>query len=240
MGKLLGQDEPASLRASRRRGPRPHEAETDFKRNGAWRDENPDADQSIRRNKPSTPAADESELTARPRPITSAPAEPFNSNHTSAATTTSRNPSTPEGMDAEATDAPVATGKLSWVRKRGHAVTTILLFFFTLLVYTRPADWWSPGWPLFTLMESLTFYVGVATLGIFLPMQFISDGTPTARPREFYYVLILLISGLLSIPLADQDRWTARATFEEMFLRAILIFMVLFNAVRTERRWRFL
>jgi hypothetical protein len=134
-----------------------------------------------------------------------------------------------------------AAAKLGgWVRERGHAVTTVLLVFFTLLVYTRPADWWSPDWPLASIIESITFYTGAAMLGLFLPVQLITDGSLSTRPREFYYVLALLLMGALSIPLADQDRWWARFTFNEMFVRAVLVFIVIINAVRTERRWRVL
>ncbi len=145
------------------------------------------------------------------------------------------------GTNGDETSQPSAPGgKLAWVRARGHALTCVLLFLFSLTVYLRPADWWLPTWPLFDFIQSAAFYIGAATLLWFWPAQLATDGAVSVRPREFYYVLTLLLMGFLAIPFADQDRWWARFTFGEVFLRAILIFIVMINVLRTERRWRFL
>ncbi len=237
MGKLFGQDEPPGLPASlRTRNTQRRDAETDFSRKNKWQDDAPNDEWSVRRPQPAAPGENETSFTRAPSSAT--PTETAVLRNTPALALANGGFSAP--LNEAPAETPAANAGLTWVRKRGHAITTVLLFFFTLLVYTRPADWWLPDWPLFSVMESLTYYVGLATLATFLPMQLISDGTPTARPRELYYVLILLLMGLLSIPLADQDRFYAQETFRESFMRAVLIFIVLFNSVRTERRWRFL
>jgi O-antigen ligase len=229
MGKLFGKDEPAGLKGTRRGGLLNQPEAESLSRNGGGHGEE-SAEWNLRRNKPAAPepatrfAPSESEVFARP------PAREFSPGE---ATLPAAETSAPD-------EAAQPLSRLAWVRKRGHAITTVLLFFFTLLVYTRPADWWDKDWIFYTWMETLTFNVGVIMLALFLPLQLITDGSPTARPREFWYILVLLAMGLLSIPLADQDRWTARETFREMFLRAALVFIIIFNAIRTERRWRFL
>jgi O-antigen ligase len=240
MGKLLGQDEYAGLKPSRSRRIGLNQPEPDLAGLGGWASGPTEAMSVLRRRNP--PSTEDTSQFTRPRETVARPAQ------NEAATTENWKPGpaaqvhtqiAAPGAELLPAEEP-AKGARAWARRRGHALTTVLLFFFTLLVYSRPADWWSQDWPLFSIMESLTYYVGLTTLALFLPLQLLTDGSLTARPREFYYVLLLLLAGLLSIPLADQDRFTAQDTFKEMFVRAILIFIVLINAVRTERRWRFL
>jgi hypothetical protein len=65
------------------------------------------------------------------------------------------------------------------------------------------------------------------------------EGNLTARPREVNMVLLLGIAGLLSIPLAIEplEAWN---TFVDFLIKTILIFIVLVNVVRTERRMKLL
>jgi hypothetical protein len=53
-------------------------------------------------------------------------------------------------------------------------------------------------------------------------------------------VLLFVLTGLLSIPLAKGSPGEAWATFTDIFIRAVLIFIVIVNAVRTERRLRWM
>lgn len=123
-----------------------------------------------------------------------------------------------------------AVQKETLILKRGHALTYAALFLFTVILYARPAEFYpSP----FT--ASIAFIVGLITLAVFIPAQLAIDGKLTARPREVNLVLLLGLTGLLSIPLAISpgEAWT---TFSNTFIRCIVIFIVMVNVVRTEAR----
>lgn len=74
-------------------------------------------------------------------------------------------------------------------------------------------------------------------LGLFHPHQLSMEGTLTARPTEVNLVLLLCLTGLLSIPLAI-NRFTAWQEFSGTFIRCIVIFVIIVNAVRTKARLR--
>jgi putative inorganic carbon (HCO3(-)) transporter len=114
--------------------------------------------------------------------------------------------------------------------KRGHGLTYAALFLFTVILYARPAEFYPSG---FT--SSIALIVGSITLAIFVPSQLSIGGTLTARPREVNLILLLCLTGLLSIPLAisPAEAW---ATFNDTFIRCIVIFIVMVNVIRTEAR----
>lgn len=114
--------------------------------------------------------------------------------------------------------------------RRGHALTYAALFLFTIILYARPAEFYpSP------LTASIALIVGLLTLAIFVPSQLGIEGTLTARPREVNLVLLFCLTGLLSIPLAINPS-TAWLQFGGTFIRCVVIFIVMVNAVRTEKR----
>jgi putative inorganic carbon (HCO3(-)) transporter len=114
--------------------------------------------------------------------------------------------------------------------KRGHALTYAGLFLFTAVLYARPAEFYpSP------LTASLAFIIAVSTLVVFIPSQLSLDGTLTARPREINLVLLFCLTGLLSIPFALSPG-EAFSTFSDTFIRCVVIFILIVNAVRTEAR----
>lgn len=124
---------------------------------------------------------------------------------------------------------PLAT-KAKSTLKRGHALTYAGLWLFTIILYARPAEIYpSP------LTASLALIVALATLAFFLPTQLTLEGTLTARPPEVNLVLLLCLTGLLSIPLA-LNRFTAWQEFSGTFIRCVVIFVVMVNAVRTKAR----
>jgi O-antigen ligase len=81
----------------------------------------------------------------------------------------------------------------------------------------------------------MAFYTGLATLIAYVITQVVNEGNLTARPREINLVLLLGLASLLSIPFAidPNEAWT---TFSEILVKALLIFIVLVNVVKTERR----
>jgi len=68
-----------------------------------------------------------------------------------------------------------------------------------------------------------------------VPSQLAASGALTDRPREINLVLLFLLTGLLSIPLAlsPAEAWH---TFSDTFIRCVVIFIVIVNVVRTEKR----
>lgn len=111
-----------------------------------------------------------------------------------------------------------------------HKLSFVALFLFTLILYVRPSDLWpSP------LANSIALIVALVMIGLYVPTQLLLEGTLTARPREVNLVLLLGLTGLFSIPLALSPL-IAWNEFTDAFIRCIVIFIVMVNAVRTENR----
>ncbi|MDQ3815596.1 MAG: hypothetical protein M3347_16900, partial [Armatimonadota bacterium] len=115
--------------------------------------------------------------------------------------------------------------------KNGHAFSYVGLFIFTAIVFFRPQD----VFPALAWFPNLALVLGFFTLMVFVPTQIMLEGRVTARPREVNFVLLLGFTALLSLPLAlDRSRaWTA---FSGDFIKAIMMFIVMINVVRNERR----
>ena len=137
--------------------------------------------------------------------------------------------------ETAASVAPATEQQAGSIFRRGHLATFIGLFLFSFILYVRPYEFF-PGLSSFT---SMAFYCGVITLAIYAFSQLSIEGNLTARPKEINLVLLLGAAALLSMPMAVDigDAWK---TFSEQFLKAIVIFVVLVNAVRTEWRLRLL
>ena len=130
-----------------------------------------------------------------------------------------------------AANITVLTKSADWIRRQGHTLSFWALFLFTVVLYFRPYEFF-PGLSSF---KSMAFYIGVITLILYVITQVVVEGNLTARTREVNLILLLGVAALLSIPLAV-NRGEAWETFTEYLLKAILIFIVIVNVVRTERR----
>ena len=120
--------------------------------------------------------------------------------------------------------------KSKWRLKRGHAFTYGALVLFTIVLYARPAEFYpSP------LTAKIALIVGLATLAFFIPTQLSLEGTLTARPAEVNLILLFSLTALLSIPLAI-NRFSAWQEFSGTFIRCVVMFIVIVNAVRTKAR----
>ena len=128
------------------------------------------------------------------------------------------------------TDAPAHL--ITTFLKRGHVLSFTALFIFTIVLYGRPAEFYPSVWT-----NSLALIIGVITLACFVATQLSLEGSLTARPSEVNVVLLFMLTGLLSIPLAI-DPAIAWGEFTGTFIRGILIFIVIINVVRTEARLR--
>ena len=118
--------------------------------------------------------------------------------------------------------------------KRGHAFSFGLLFLFTLVLYARPAEFYPSA-----ATKSLALVIGVITLMMFVITQLTIDGALTARPTEVNLALLFLLTASVSIPFAI-DPLIAWGEFTNSFLRAILIFIVIVNVVRTPSRLKWM
>jgi putative inorganic carbon (hco3(-)) transporter len=135
------------------------------------------------------------------------------------------------------TSSPPAVPKIEkregWL-KRGHTLSYAGLFLFTLVLYFRPYELVSS----LSSLTSLAFWIAVVTLVVFFPTQLGMEGNLTFRPREINLVLLLCVTALISIPLAISPGEAWETFYGEAFLKAVLMFIVLVNVVRTERRLR--
>lgn len=118
------------------------------------------------------------------------------------------------------------------VLKRGHALTYLGLFVFTFLVYFRPYELF----PSLSWLSRSALVVAILTLAVFVPTQLGLENRITAKLREVKLVLALLLTGLLSIPLALEPSRAFQSLVE--FFKVIVIFIVMVNVVRTEKRLR--
>ncbi len=115
--------------------------------------------------------------------------------------------------------------------RRGHTLSYLGLFLFTIVLYFRPYELI----PALAGVTSMAFWLAVPTLVVFVVTQFALEGNLTARTREVHLALLLLVTGLLSMPLAiaPGEAWDE---FNHAFWKAVLMFIVIVNVVRTERR----
>lgn len=132
-------------------------------------------------------------------------------------------------------DPALAAQNESWIRRRAHFISFVLLFIFSIILYIRPYEFF-PGLSSFT---SMAFYTGVAMLAVFAFSQLSAEGNLTARPKEINLVLLLGLAALLSMPMAVSidDAWK---TFSEMLVKTLVVFIVIVNVVRTEGRLKLL
>jgi hypothetical protein len=126
------------------------------------------------------------------------------------------------------------TRQATTLLKRGHAISYAGLVLFTALVYFRPYELF----PSLKWTASSAFWVALGTLIVYVPAQLGLEGTLTIRPREINLVLLLLLGGLLSVPLAV-NRSLAWAGWVE-FVKVILMFIIMVNVVRSEARLKVL
>lgn len=138
-----------------------------------------------------------------------------------------------EGREAVAGSSLPTSSAREWPKmRRAHALSFAGLLLFTAVVYFRPQEW-VPG---IIGFRSIAFWLATLTLAVFLPTQLGLEGTLTARPREVNLILLLLLAGLLSVPLAIEpaEAWGAFLDFAKV----VTMFVVMVNVVRTVPRLR--
>lgn len=119
----------------------------------------------------------------------------------------------------------------NWLARNGHSLTYAGVFLFTLVLYFRPYELI----PVLSGFHSIALILAVATLLIYLPTQVTVEGSITALPIEIKCILFITIWALLTIPIA-KNPGLAWATFNDTFIKVVLMFIVMVNTLRTELR----
>ncbi len=127
--------------------------------------------------------------------------------------------------------SPVQESLRRSILRRGHTISYIGLFFFTVVLYFRPYELFSA----LSSLDKLAYWLAITTMLVFIPSQLVLEGNVTALPRPVKLVLFIALAGVLSMITAinRSDAWDE---FNDVFIKAVLMFIVMINVVRTDRR----
>ncbi|MBX7055252.1 MAG: hypothetical protein K1X36_09870 [Pyrinomonadaceae bacterium] len=121
--------------------------------------------------------------------------------------------------------------KERWLVRNGHTFTYVGLFIFSVLVLFRPYELISS----LSFLSATAFYFALATLAIYIPAQLATESNLTMLSTEVKAILAMTALAVITMPIA-RDPAVAWETFNDPFIKAVVIFVVLVNVVRTRRR----
>lgn len=119
----------------------------------------------------------------------------------------------------------------SWIKRNGHYVTFIGLYLFSILVLYRPYEL-VPG---LGFLSATAFYFAAATIAVYIPLQLSAESTLTYLSFEVKMILALTAVAAFSI-FVSKSKMTAWKEFNEVFIKAVAMFIVMVNVLRTRRR----
>ncbi len=119
----------------------------------------------------------------------------------------------------------------SWIARNGHNITFVGLFLFSFVTLFRPYEL-IPG---LGFLKSTAFYFAAATLAIFIPTQLSAEGRISIFSTEVKAITALALLALISIGIA-KDPAMAWEEFNGTFIKAVLMFIVMVNVIRTRTR----
>ncbi len=125
----------------------------------------------------------------------------------------------------------VLLGKDRWLTRNGHLLTYVGLFLFSFMVLFRPYEI-IPG---IEFMASTAIYFALLTLAVYVPSQISTEGNLTMLSTEVKAVLAMTLIALVTMPIA-RDPVAAWTIFNEPYIKAVVIFIVMVNVVRTRKR----
>ena len=118
-----------------------------------------------------------------------------------------------------------------WLVRNGHFPTYIGLYLFSVMVLFRPYEI-VPG---LGFLSATAVYFAIATLAIYVPSQIVTEGNLTIFSTEVKAILVLALIAVVTMPIA-KDPSLAWKHFNDPFIKAVVMFVVLVNVVRTRRR----
>ena len=119
----------------------------------------------------------------------------------------------------------------NWLTRNGHTLSYVGLYLFSLLVLFRPYELVAS----LSFLASTAFYFALLTIFIYLPTQLATEGNLTTLSTEVKAIIALTLIALFTMPIA-KDPPTAWAMFNDTFIKAVLMFIVMVNVLRTRRR----
>ena len=119
----------------------------------------------------------------------------------------------------------------NWLRRNGHTLSYCGLYLFSFLVLFRPYELI----PSLSFLSATAFYFALLTLLIYIPTQLVTEGNLTTMATEVKAILAMTLIALVTMPIAKHPP-TAWETFNDTFIKAVLMFIVMVNVLRTRRR----
>ncbi|MGI8468319.1 MAG: O-antigen ligase family protein [Pyrinomonadaceae bacterium] len=119
----------------------------------------------------------------------------------------------------------------NWLARNGHAATYFFLYLFSAFVFFRPYEWL----PQLSFLQVGAFVLALLTLLVYLPAQFSTEGSLTILTTEVKSVLCLVGLALLTMPISKNPALSWQ-TFNDTFIKAVVMFIVMVNVLRTRRR----
>lgn len=114
---------------------------------------------------------------------------------------------------------------------KGQSAGYAGLILFTILLYLRPNEILPIG--TFPIVKIIT----IGTLVLFFLERLGQGGSFTVMPRPFKYLLVLAGLTIVSIPLG-LDPASSFASFTDLFLKILLVFLLIINVVTSFHRLR--
>lgn len=118
-----------------------------------------------------------------------------------------------------------------WLVRNGHAFTFAGLYMFSVMVLFRPYEI-VPG---LGFLSGTAIYFALLTLAIYLPSQVATEGNLTILSTEVKAILAMTLIALITLPIA-KDPGLAWEKFNDPFIKAVVMFVVMVNVVRTRER----
>ncbi len=122
-------------------------------------------------------------------------------------------------------------GGENWLRRNGHTFSYLGLYLFSILVLFRPYELV----PQLSFLSATAFFFALATLLIYIPTQLATEGNLTVMSTEVKAILAMTALAVLTMPIAKHPP-TAWETFNDTFIKAVLMFIVMVNVLRNRRR----
>lgn len=122
-------------------------------------------------------------------------------------------------------------GRDRWLVRHGHFVTFVGLYLFSIMVLFRPYEL-IPG---LGFLAFTAFYFAMATILVYAPSQLAIEGNLTMLSTEVKALLAMVALALITMPIARSPAM-AWESFNDTFIKAVVIFIVLVNVVRTRKR----